>query len=147
MTALAQTAHATPRTLRISRRRRATAVLAAVLTPVAIWLAAVPLLGNVLQVAQSGGRAPIEIGVSSVIVIAAAVSLAGWGVLAVLERLTRRARTIWTATAAVVLAASFAPLLSSGTPAATRVVLILMHLTVAGILITTLPRGASANAA
>jgi lysylphosphatidylglycerol synthetase-like protein (DUF2156 family) len=91
------------------RRTRVTAVGAAVLTPAAIWLVGVPLLGVDLQVAQPSGRPPAEITLPLVLVTALAASLAGWGLLALLERLTRRARTIWTATAVVALVVSFAP--------------------------------------
>lgn len=121
-----------------TRRRRATAALAAVLAPAAIWLVAVPLVGVDLQVAQPSGRAPAEITLPLVLVTALAASLAGWGLLALLERLTPRARTIWTATAVVALVVSFAPLLGPGTPTASRIVLALMHLAVAAILIPAL---------
>lgn len=91
MTTLAKPAHATARTSR--RRARATAVAAAILAPTAVWLVAVPLLGVDLQVAQPGGRSPAQITLPLVLVTALAASLAGWGLLALLERLTRRART------------------------------------------------------
>jgi predicted permease len=129
------------------RRARATAVGAAVLAPTVIWLVTVPLLGVDLQVAQPSGRPPARITLPLVIVTALAASLAGWGVLALLERRTRQARTIWTATAVVALVGSFAPLLAPGTPTTSRVVLGLMHLTVAAILIPSLARGAPADPA
>src|SRR6266540_1798002 len=121
MTTLAKPAPATARTTR--RRTRATAVLAAVLAPAAIWLATVPLLGVDLQVAQPSGRAPAQITLPLVLVTALAASLAGWGLLALLERLTRQAHAIWTATAVVTLVLSFAPLLAPGTPTTARIVL------------------------
>src|SRR5215218_1608033 len=132
-----------PATSRTTRRRRATAVLAAVLAPAAIWLVAVPLLGVDLQVAQPSGRAPAQITLPLVLVTA----LAGWGLLALLERLTRRARTIWTATAVVALVVSFASLLAPGTSTTARIVLALLHLTVAAILIPALARSAAAAGA
>src|SRR6266540_2826883 len=115
--------------------------------PPAIWLLAVPLLGVDLQVAQPSGRAPAEITLPLVIVTALAASLAGWGLLALLERLTHRARTVWTGTAVVALVVSFGPLLGPGTPTAARIVLALLHLTVAAILIPALARSALAAAA
>jgi len=129
------------------RRSRATAVAAAVLAPAAVWLAAVPLLGVDLQVDQPSGRPPAQITLPLVLATALAASLAGWGLLALLERLTRRARAIWTATAVVALAVSFAPLLAPGTPTTSRVVLALMHLSVAAILIPSLARSAPADPA
>lgn len=145
MTAPANDAPAAPRTSH--HLRRATAVLAAVLATGAIWLVAVPLLGVDLQVAQPSGRAPAEVTLPLVIVTALAASVAGWGLLALLERLTHRARTIWTSTAAVALVVSFTPLLAPGTPTAARTVLALLHLTVAAILIPALARSAAAAAA
>lgn len=145
MTTPASHPSATRRTTR--RRTRVTAVGAALLAPAAIWLVAVPLVGVDLQVAQPSGRAPAEITLPLVLVTALAASLAGWGLLALLERLTRRARAIWTATAVVALVVSFAPLLGPGTPTASRIVLALLHLTVAAILIPALARSAAAVAA
>lgn len=132
---------------RRTTRRRATAVGAAVLAPAAIWLVAVSLLGVDLRVAQPSGRPPAEITLPLVLVTALAASLAGWGLLALLERLTRRASTIWTSTAVVALVVSFGPLLGPGTATAARIVLVLLHLTVAAILIPALARSAAAAAA
>jgi hypothetical protein len=129
------------------RRTRATAVGAAVLAPTAIWLVAVPLLGVDLQVAQPNGKPPAQITLPLVIFTALAASLAGWGLLALLERLTRRARAIWIATAVVALVASFVPLLAPGTPTTSRVVLAPMHLAVAAILIPSLARNTPADPA
>jgi hypothetical protein len=144
MTTPSNDAPATPSTTH--RRHRATAALAAVLAPAAIWLVAAPLLGLDLRVAQASGE-PAEITLPLVIVTALAASLAGWGLLALLERLTRRARTIWTSTAVVALVVSFTPLFGSGTATASRIVLALLHLSVAAILIPALVRSAAAAAA
>jgi hypothetical protein len=118
-----------------------------VLAPAAIWLVAVPLLGLDLQVAQPSGRAPAQITLPMVLATALAASLAGWALLALLERLTRQAHTIWTATAVVALIASFAPLLAPGTSTTSRIVLAVLHLAVAAILITSLARTAPADPA
>jgi len=129
-------------------RRRAATVAAAVLASVAIWLLAVPLLGHDLRVSQAGGRPPVLVGLPAVIITAVVVSLAGWGLLAVLERWTGRARAVWTITATVVLALSFIPLLiGSDTATSTRVALGFMHLAVGAALIPNLPRRASAAGA
>ncbi|WP_033665019.1 DUF6069 family protein [Salinispora oceanensis] len=63
-------------------------------------------------------------------------SLAGWALLAVLERLTRLARTAWTVIALSVLVISYGgPLLGAGIPTGSRITLALMHTTVAAVLI------------
>jgi predicted permease len=78
-----------------------------------------------------------------VIVTSLAASLAGWILLAVLERWTRRARTIWTILAAVVLVASFGGPLTAVAATTTKLALSLMHLAVGAALIPTLARTAA----
>jgi hypothetical protein len=145
MTTLAKPAPAKLTAIRL--RARATAVAAAVLAPAVIWLVAVPLLGVDLRVAQPSGRPPAEITLPLVLATALAASLAGCGLLALLERQTSRARAVWTSTALVALAVSFVPLLTPGTSTTSRTVLAVLHLTVAAILIPSLARNASAHAA
>lgn len=140
MTAPAHTTHPTFAS-GARRRARAIAVLAAVLAPAGIWLLAVPLLGYELRAPQLGGP-PAEVNLPLVVVGALAPSLLGWGLLAVLERRTRRARTIWTVIALAVLVVSFTPLLGPEIATSTRIVLALMHLAVAAVLIPGLTRGA-----
>jgi hypothetical protein len=64
-------------------------------------------------------------------------ALAGWGLLALLERFTARPRTIWTAIAVLVGLLSLAGPLSTlaSTTAANALALALMHLAVAAVLI------------
>lgn len=81
------------------------------------------------------------------IITALAASLAGWSLLALLERLTHHAHAIWTATALVALVGSFAPLVAPGTPTTSRIVLAVLHLSVAAILIPSLARSAPADPA
>lgn len=57
--------------------------------------------------------------------------LLGWGALAVLERFTRRARAIWNTMAAVVLALSLVPIWLVQATTGTRVMLVVIHVTVA----------------
>ncbi|WP_432993334.1 DUF6069 family protein [Dactylosporangium sp. CA-233914] len=119
----------------MSAARRAAAVLGAVAAPAAIWLIAVPGLGHRLVVADNRGGPPLDVGLPVVVTLALLASLAGWALLAVLERLTRRAPAIWPACALVVLALSFAPLTGPGTPMSTKLPLALMHVAVAAVLI------------
>ncbi|MEU5398039.1 DUF6069 family protein [Streptomyces sp. NPDC005963] len=115
------------------RRRLAVTGLAA-LAPVLVWLAADPILGHRLGIVD--GEQTLDIGVTSVVLAAFLAVLAGWGLLALLERLwSRRARAIWTGLAMTVLAVSFLPLTGDGMDAGTRTTLALMHLAVAAVLI------------
>lgn len=116
-----------------SVRGRAWSVVGAVALPVLIWLVADPLAGLDLVVPQSGN--PMTITLFPVVAASAVVSLVGWGALAVLEKFTAAAKTIWTVAAVLVLAVSFMPFLSSAMTTSTMLVLGLMHLVVAGILI------------
>jgi hypothetical protein len=107
---------------------------------VAVWVIEVPLLGIRLQT-QFGNAAPQGVGIAAVVVSSLAGSLAGWGLLAILERRFARARSIWTGIAIAVLLASFSLPFSAGTTTTTKVALAMMHLAVAAVLIPTLRRG------
>lgn len=132
----ATTAGTTPAT----GRGRVITVLAAVVAAVVVWLLAVPVLGNELLVPQGGGKEPFEISVPFVVISALLPALAGWGLLALLERRTSRARTVWTVVALVALLVSFAPLTNGDIESSTRLWLGLMHLAVAAVLIPGLTR-------
>ncbi|CAN5159147.1 hypothetical protein BH20ACT5_BH20ACT5_01860 [soil metagenome] len=125
----------------MSSTRRFTAVVAAVLTNAMIWLIAVPVVGLELLVSQPGDRPPMLVGLPAVIATSLVAGLAGWALLGLLERRTRRAGAIWTTVAVIVLLLSFAPLLlGADTAATTRVALGSMHLTAGAILIGGLPQ-------
>ncbi|UAC01704.1 hypothetical protein Dvina_16375 [Dactylosporangium vinaceum] len=81
---------------------------------------------------------PLDVNVVVVVLLALVSALLGWLLLAVLERLTRHARTIWAAVALAVLVLSFALLLDPGTPLSTRIPLGLMHVAVAAVLVPVL---------
>lgn len=121
-------------------RLRALAVVSAVVAALAVWVVAVPVLGVPLRAVTAPEAAGQVVGAGAVATAAAVASLAGWGLLTLLERTTRRARTAWTAVAAAVAVVSLAgPLTAGATPAAT-VVLVLLHLVVAGVLVSALRR-------
>lgn len=103
-----------------------------------IWLVAVPIIGLRLRVPGRVGQPTLEIGLPPVFVVALFASLAGWGLLALLERLTRRARGVWSVLALAVLLLSFAMLTGPGIAPVTRLVLGLMHVAVATVLIPSL---------
>lgn len=114
---------------------RAAGVAGAVAAAVIVWAVAA-LLGVDPEVTPGTDDVQtVEAG--SVIVVSAAASLAGWGSLAVLERLWSRGRQVWTVVAVVVLVASLAGPLAGVTTAAT-VSLAVMHLAVGAVLIPTL---------
>src|SRR5258708_5511627 len=87
-------------------RNRILGVAGATLAAAAIWVIEVPLPGIRLQT-QFGNAAPQSVGGDLVVLSALAGSLAGWGLLAILERRFTRARTIWTGIAIAVLLVSF----------------------------------------
>jgi hypothetical protein len=124
------------------RRNRALTVAAAVVLPVLIWLVADPIAGHDLIVDGGPDQDPVQVAAFAVVVLPLLVGLAGWGLLALLEKLTRHARVIWLVIAAVVLLVSFLPLTGAGTPGSTRAILGSMHLVVAAVLIVGLTRAA-----
>lgn len=122
-----------PARARSRRRRRAAGVGGGILAAVAVWTLAGPLLGVDLQVAP-GTNQPQPVGVGAVITASLAAGLAGWASSALLERLTHRARSVWTGLALVVLVASLVPA-QAGVTTATTVALAAMHLAVAAVVI------------
>ncbi len=135
--------YAAPTTARLGRTR-ALSVGGAVVAAVAVWVVAVPLLGLHL-IARFGNAAPVSVGVDFVIGASLIGSLLGWGLLAVLERRTGRARTIWTVGAVAVLLVSLSLPLSAGTTASAKVALAMMHVAVAAVLIPALRRSSAAR--
>ncbi|MEV4875825.1 DUF6069 family protein [Streptomyces cyaneofuscatus] len=118
-------------------RTRALAVVAAVVLDALIWVLAETAFDIDLRIPDGPGSTTTgELALPAVIISVAVVSLAGWGLLALLERLTGRARTVWTAIAsAVVLLSLFAPLFSEGLTTGNRITLVCLHLAVGAVLI------------
>lgn len=99
-----------------------------------IWAIAVPVLGLSVTVPDSPGSTNrSELALLDVVMAAAVAALAGWGLLAVLERVTRRARTVWTAIALAVFLLTLPYL--PGFTASERIILTLLHLALAAVLI------------
>ncbi|MFC7547225.1 DUF6069 family protein [Plantactinospora sp. GCM10030261] len=124
------------------RVRRVLAVLAATGATLAFWAFIVPFAGTDL-VARPGGTER-TIGPASVVVATALAGLAGWALLALLERFTGRARAIWTGVALVVLALSLLTGPLSGVDTAAKLSLVSLHLVAGAVLIPTL-RGTARN--
>jgi hypothetical protein len=98
----------------------------------------VPVAGVTLTV-RAGGAAQ-TVGPASVVAATALAGLAGWLLVAVLERAAARPRRIWTITAPAVLAVSITGPLGSGAGTTATLVLILLHLVAAAVLIPGLLR-------
>jgi hypothetical protein len=92
-------------------------------------------------IVHSGGS-ETRVGAGAVILVAVVVGLAGWGLLALLERVAGRARPIWTVIAAAVLALSLlGPL--GGVSSGAVLGLLCLHLVVGLVLVAGLPRPAT----
>ncbi len=123
------------------RQGRALVVVAAVAAAVAVWLVA-RLAGTDLTVEQGAGGGAAHVGLVMVAAMSALAGLAGWGLLAVLERSTPRARTLWDYIALGVLVISLVGPLGAGTTAGTKLALVGAHLATAAVLVPGLRRTA-----
>jgi hypothetical protein len=119
-TARSETLRPTPTTR--PWRARTLAVVAAVLAALAVWLVTGMLLGVDLAAPTRPGSEQLQ-SITPALVAATSlvIALAGWGLLALLERFTARPCTIWTAIAVLIpgLAAT-APSLARPAPARER---------------------------
>lgn len=120
-------------------RTRALSIAGAVLAAVAVWAIAVPLSGTHLLIRFGSGAAQ-GVGIDYVIGASLAASLAGWSLLALLERRTPRALRIWTGIAFVVVVLSLSLPLTAGATLSSKVALALMHVAVAAVLIPAMRR-------
>lgn len=97
-----------------------------------VWCLATLVASVDLTVRTGSGSQPVN--VVSVIVTSIVVTLAGAGLLQVLDRRTRRGLAIWTWVALTVLAMSLTGPLAATSPAA-GVTLVALHLLVGGVVI------------
>ena len=143
MSTLMLTSVPTTRSRAIGRRVvRLTALAAAMASALAIWVIAELALGIDLRApAFDGSAETLPIRVQDVLLVSALLSFAGWGFIAVLERLTARARRVWLVIAVAALVLSLGtPLAGVGITLTNRFVLMLMHLAVGSVLIPALYR-------
>jgi hypothetical protein len=143
MTATNTLEYATPATARVARSR-VLSVTGATLAAAAVWVVAVQLLGTHLLV-RFGAGAPQTVGIGLVVGATLVASLCAWGLLALLENRTARARTIWTVVAVVVLLVSLSLPLTAGVAVSTKAALALMHVAAASVLIPSLRSNSSAQ--
>jgi hypothetical protein len=115
-------------------RGRALCAAAGVLAAALAWTVEVPLLGIHLNFRFGAGHIQ-TIAAGQVIGVTAAAALLGWLLLAVLDRRTPHARSLWTIIALVALVTSLALPLAAATTTAAAAGLIIMHLTVGAAVI------------
>jgi hypothetical protein len=120
------------------RRTRALAVVAAAGASFTVWAIAHPLAGADLIVDTGSGRTTVT--PAAVVLVTIVVGLAAWGLLAVLERFTRRAATVWTWIAGAVLLISLLGPFGSAVGAGTTATLVAMHLATGAVLIPLMAR-------
>ncbi|MFE2615152.1 DUF6069 family protein [Micromonospora chalcea] len=124
------------------RRVRLLTVLAATVATLLGWVIAVPLAGVELT-ARTGSDVqrvtPVAVAVAVSTLLA---GLAGWALLALLERLTARARPVWTVVATLVLLVSLLGPLGGGVGRPATLTLVAFHLVAGTVLITGLRRAA-----
>ncbi|GAA3135698.1 DUF6069 family protein [Nonomuraea salmonea] len=118
--------------------RRPLIVGGAAVAALVVWAVAVPVAGVALTVHMGGG--PQEVGPVSVVVASLVIGLAGWALLAVLERVASRPGRVWTVVALAVLVLSLLGPLGGAVGGGAMSVLIVMHLVVGGVLVGGLAR-------
>jgi hypothetical protein len=126
---------------------RLAGVAGSALAATAVWALADLAGGVPLHTPAFGAsQPPASLPAGFAAAVAALVGLAGWAVLTLIERTTRRPRRIWAVTGLVLTLLSLsAPLSGHGISGADRVALAGMHLAVAAVLVpilaaTTRPR-------
>ena len=115
-------------------RTRALYAAGGALAAALAWIVEVPLLGIHLTFRFGTGHIQ-TISAGQVIGVAVAAALLGWLLLALLERRTPRARSLWTTIALVALAVSLALPLAAATTTSAAAGLVVMHLTVGAAVI------------
>ncbi len=124
----------------VGRRRRARllAVAAVVAAALGLWAVYHLAFGIDLRSPASFGEygTTSAVGPGNVAFVSALAALAAWGLLAVLERLTSRARRVWLVIALLALALSLGgPLSGTGVTTANRMELLGFHLLAGAVLI------------
>ena len=134
MTTTATAVHApSAECVRKRRRTRALAVVAAAAATFVVWTVAVPIAGVDLVVDSGSGSTTVT--PVAVVLVTVLAGLAAWGLLALLERFTRRGTTIWSWTAAAVLLVSLLGPIGSADGGGATAALLAMHLVTGAVLI------------
>jgi hypothetical protein len=120
------------------RQIREMAIVAAIVVNVIILVVGRLVTGE-FPVATTGAD-DRTVGFGQVILMTGVSGLIAWGLLAVLERTTSRAKTIWTVIAVIAFLLSIVGPLDGGVDAASKVVLALMHVGAAATIIPLMRR-------
>jgi hypothetical protein len=128
----------------LRRSSRPLGMVAAPLVALLVWLAADPLAGIDLAVRRGAGAVQ-NLGPVDVIIAALAAGLAAWGLRAVLDRVSDRSRTVWTAVAVAVLLVSVVGPLTGAMTVTATIVLECMHVAVGASLIAALAPGVTST--
>jgi hypothetical protein len=123
-------------------RTRALGVLAATAATLVVWVIADPLAGVDLAARTAASSESVPVGPVAVVVSTLLAGLAGWGLLAVLERFTSKPARAWTVIALAVLLLSLIGPFGSGVGTTSKLVLASMHLVAGAVLIPVLARSA-----
>lgn len=114
------------------RNIRPLSVAGAVVATLAVWLVAVPLAG--VDLTARTGSGTTTVGPVPIVLATVLAGLAGWGLLAVLERRSSRPAAVWTTVAVAVLALSMlGPL--GGVTLGAKLTLAALHLAAGAVLI------------
>jgi Family of unknown function (DUF6069) len=124
------------------RRFRLGVVVGAAVATSTVWLLAHALGANFTLSAASSS---ITLNLPTVIGFTLWFGGLGWAALALLERYSRKASTIWTRLAVTVLPLSIIPIFVEHATVQTRTALVLIHLTVAAVLIPLMRRTTRAS--
>ena len=127
-----------PLPVRTAWPTRLVATVATTAISLAAWLLMAPISGRDLNVKRHGDT--VTVGPVDVVVVSLLAGLAGWGLLAFLERChTERALHVWTVIARCVLALSMLAPLGAGAGSA-KLALASLHLLAGGVLISLMHR-------
>jgi hypothetical protein len=122
------------------RRGRVATIVVAVILPLLVWVAAVPLAG--LDLVAGAGAAAQTIGPPSIVVAVLVAGFSAWGVLALFERFSRHGRTYFVTVGWIVLALSLLGPIGTGAAPAVLAVLLAMHVVTGATLVVGLPLAA-----
>ena len=123
---------------RIRRRTRALAVVAAAGAAFTVWTVAHPVAGADLVVDTVSG--PTTVTPTAVVLATVVAGLAAWALLALIERLIRRAAAVWSWIAGAVLLISLLGPVGSAVGAGASAALVAMHLATGAALIPIMAR-------
>jgi hypothetical protein len=128
------------RPIRVEDRSRLAVVGVTVAAALTLWAILGPVAGVEFEAMQ--GTRQIHVGAGSILFASAAMSLAGWGLLAFLERRTANARKVWTIVAVAACILSLGSPLVSGIGVGAKLGLAALHLIVGAKVVLGLRRTA-----